>query len=679
MSGDKQKGNTLEDAFAEVIEPVVDKVVALHKKLEEIKLTPGPKGDPGKDAETVTAVDVANALFEEHGAELRGEVGATPEPTLVAEVLYGKFKDELKGEPGESVRLEDVIEGAVKALVEFHADTLRGEKGQDGETPDVDTIVDRLVQTHSEELKGADGLTVPVEDVVKYLIENHSEDLRGEKGQEPAVGEIAEFLVNEYKDQLQGAPGKEASIDYLTLALTLVENHGDSLQGPAGQDSTVTVKEVADFLLAEHVDVLRGAPGADASVDYITLALTLVENHLDTLRGPEGPTPEINTEDVVKDLAVSLASNDSFLASLKGDKGDAGKDGEDGAPGKDGDPGKDGEDGEKGKDGEDGVDRFILTPVQDDPDARLEKNDLIYHSGGLWQAVKKTIGNPEKDPGSYRLVCNGVTEVSHVLDKNERQHTISCRLSDGGQFNLSWADPPSIRVDGDGYTPIAKDIRVEGSMLEVYNGVTNKWVPTVSLKGEPGKEGGRGRKGMRGESGVGVKSFDFDDGLFHVKMTGPVAVPASVDQVAIAPNLTLLIGPRDEKGDATDFFLSLTEPPKEEVPEQIRRFAGNYRKGAKYLSGDVVASVNGLHLSLKDGGGALGGRQWLHILKLPNPAPTQPVASQRFERERWDGKGPREPSMQPVPELVVAKAGSLWFCEFGEDSATLQWVEEKLS
>ena len=105
-------------ALAAAIEPLLDEILELEKKIESVQTTPGEKGEPGKDGESVT-------------------------PDEVAAVLAEKYIDKLRGEPGETQLID--YDRLTKEVIDRYAEDLRGTDGKDGVSPDLDEVVEQLV------------------------------------------------------------------------------------------------------------------------------------------------------------------------------------------------------------------------------------------------------------------------------------------------------------------------------------------------------------------------------------------------------------------------------------------------------------------------------------------------------------------------------------------------------
>jgi hypothetical protein len=145
----------IEKKFADALEPIIDAIVAVEKRVDSLQLTPGPAGDvgvPGKDGRDGLDADVelvAKRLAKEHAEVLRGLPGV----------------DGKDGAPGKDASVYDVA----KELVENYGDKLRGEPGLDGTNG---IGIKSLVQDTDERL------TIVLDDGAEV----HVELPRGEKG-----------------------------------------------------------------------------------------------------------------------------------------------------------------------------------------------------------------------------------------------------------------------------------------------------------------------------------------------------------------------------------------------------------------------------------------------------------------------------------------------------------------
>lgn len=110
----------IEKKLIEILDPVVDQLVALEKRLAAVHLTPGPAGADGRD----------------------GRDGADADPAEVAEKIKADaaYRATLKGDPGEPGRdgadgkdsAPEAVYAVLKADDEF-VSRLKGERGEPGE------------------------------------------------------------------------------------------------------------------------------------------------------------------------------------------------------------------------------------------------------------------------------------------------------------------------------------------------------------------------------------------------------------------------------------------------------------------------------------------------------------------------------------------------------------------
>jgi len=161
-----------------------------------------------------------------------------------------------------------------------------------------------------------------------------------------------------------------------------------------------------------------------------------------------------------------------------GRNGYDGTDGKDGVDGVDGSKGDTGEQGVSGERGVDGLDKYTISPKFASKDMKLDKGEVVYSHGGLFQSTRKTNGCPADDPSSYKLIVDGIDEIR--FNKEADSTSIDIILSSGEQFSMS-----------------------------VENGA----------KGDQGADGARGRKGVRGLQGVGIEDIIFQDKHLIISLT----------------------------------------------------------------------------------------------------------------------------------------------------------------
>lgn len=181
----------IEKKLVQILEPIIDQVVDLAKRIDRLQLQPGPAGEPGKDgrdgrdadpAEVASLIkaDVAYAaaLKGEEGSPGRdGADGKDADPEAVADALKADpdFVARNKGEPGEKGEKGDTgkpgrdadpsaVAAALKADEEFVAG-LKGDRGEQGPVGEKGEPGERGAD-------GADGAPADPDDVAKALMGN---------------------------------------------------------------------------------------------------------------------------------------------------------------------------------------------------------------------------------------------------------------------------------------------------------------------------------------------------------------------------------------------------------------------------------------------------------------------------------------------------------------------------
>jgi hypothetical protein len=231
---------TIEKAIAASLEPIVDALLSVEKRLDEVQLTPGPQGVPGQsgaDGKSVTVHEVVNELLTVHGDVLKGTPGTPGAP----------------GKDGESVSPELVV-----LKLKQDQDFLAATKGPQGN-------------------QGAPGY--PGKD--------------GEPGRDATPDDVAAFLKQDayFMSVVKGATGEQGEQG----------NPGeDGLDGKNGADADPQV--VVDLIKADRgfAEQLRGADGAPGigikaiaqSEDLKQLDLELDNGQVATIQLPPGPAGE---------------------------------------------------------------------------------------------------------------------------------------------------------------------------------------------------------------------------------------------------------------------------------------------------------------------------------------------------------------------------------------------------
>lgn len=226
----------IEKKLVEILDPVIEQLVNLEKRVDGIALTPGPAGADGKDGRD--GVDGKDADHDAIAAHLKGDEafrsslkgepgrdgkdgtdgrdgvdGKDVDPEAVAGYLKGDeaFRSSLKGEPGrDGVDGKDGRDGVdgkdadpeivfaqLKADEEFRA-ALKGEKGDPGE-PGRD---------------GVDGKSVDAVEVAEALIAHYLPDIVGPAGEQGTPG----------TDGRDGVDGKDADSAEIAKHLARDEN-----------------------------------------------------------------------------------------------------------------------------------------------------------------------------------------------------------------------------------------------------------------------------------------------------------------------------------------------------------------------------------------------------------------------------------------------------------------------
>ena len=148
----------IEKKILDAVEPLLDEIVALEKRLESLQLQ---KGEDGKD-----------------GAN--GADGVSPDPVAVAEVLMEEHAELLKGLAGSDGKDADP-EAVASVIIEKHLDLIKGADGADGAngldgiSPEPSVIVEMLIDKHFDDIKGADGKDadpVNIDEVKKSVMDD---------------------------------------------------------------------------------------------------------------------------------------------------------------------------------------------------------------------------------------------------------------------------------------------------------------------------------------------------------------------------------------------------------------------------------------------------------------------------------------------------------------------------
>ncbi len=104
-----------ERALAKAVEPIIDIVLDLEKKVKSIQLIPG---EPGKDANPEAIIEL---LMEKHSSDLIGPEGIKGEDAVVD------------------------VDYIIKNIMEEHGSALKVEPGKDAEELDIDCVTKRVI------------------------------------------------------------------------------------------------------------------------------------------------------------------------------------------------------------------------------------------------------------------------------------------------------------------------------------------------------------------------------------------------------------------------------------------------------------------------------------------------------------------------------------------------------
>ena len=234
--------------------------------------------------------------------------------------------------------------------------------------------------------------------------------------------------------------------------------------------------------------------------------------------------------------------------------------------------GRDGADGLNGKDGRDGIDRQLVEPVEIAEDARLGKGHVVYHRGGIYQAKRDCVGNPERDPHGYSVIVDGIAEIYQTFQPEEACYVLDVVKTTGERHEMRVPRMPSYLPPGE-HKSVDGDFFMEGSTFNVF--VKGEWlgVDLTGPVGAQGDVGGRGPKGRAGKDGVGIDTIELVGKTLHIVMTD---------------------------GEAKEFLLDVALPEEQEVDQEIKRYAGTWHSSKSYDKGDVVTAHNGLFLALEN-------------------------------------------------------------------------------
>jgi len=241
-----------------------------------------------------------------------------------------------------------------------------------------------------------------------------------------------------------------------------------------------------------------------------------------------------------------------------------------------------------GDPGQAGIDRVLTLPRWVGPSDAFERNDVAAFKGGIWQAVRAGLGDPDTDPSGWRCLVPGVFAIETREDWSTRELIFAFRMSDGhlnetrarmlpGLLPIGWVDEGIGVIAGD----IIRDGDFEKTALKDGADPAN---PEDWLSRDT-----RGRRGRPGEIGKG------DPGRPGPGLTGlTLATDPKTGRLAIMPSF------EDPEVKAAPILVEMLVDDTGPARRAIVGFAGRHDQAKAYGRGDVVSAAPGaLWLSLK--------------------------------------------------------------------------------
>lgn len=537
----------------------------IRERLLEVKTTPGPQGEPGRDGLTPQPREIASILLAD-------------DEFLLATTLQGP--QGVKGRPPTKEEIKSAVDTYFDANPVVMPDPIPGEKGETGD------IGPRGPQ-------GPMGAT-------------------GEKGETGEKGDIGP----------RGLPGEKGEIGPRGPQ---GEKGAQGERGPQGE---------------------KGDKGDSCTVDEVSEFLVENDVFLEKVIGPAGAKGEKGEKG---DPGEKGELGEKGEPGEKGEKGEKGEIGERGEPGQKGEPGEKGEKGEKGDTGSPGLDKPIMDLYTLDLDDILSKGSLGIHNGGIWQAVRKTKGSPDKDPDGWRLVVRGVEQASVSIDVENREHVFEVHLNDGTVTKTAVPMLPGYHTPVEGVRNLKGDYYLEEDMLFFWDG--EEW-KSMSLRGP---QGDRGRKGVKGEDAPKISRMDIGGSL-----------PDDLDLVVkLTDGTSYSVKIPFDIGLIKDFIVDLVTAQQEEIDQEIIRFAGRWYTGRVYNKGDVLNYQGGLVLITEDGVSDLNSGNG--YVQMAGGSAASGGAGIAQDRMRWRGVWMEDASYE-VNDVVIDQN---WL------AVATQWTEER--
>jgi hypothetical protein len=452
----------------------------LETAIENIELTPGPKGEDGtmwyNGAELpqpqTTAIKIGDLFLETTNSNVYRKTGPS-EWSLIGNIKGGKGDKGDKGDDGTSIK----ILGTVNSPAEFPGNPSNG----DGYMLDGHLwVYDGVSWVDAGEIKGPQG--DPGTNAYITAVTASISDTTGVPTVKVTTGGThSEMSIDFDFDNLKGPKGDKGT------SITSIGRTGGN--GAAGTTDVYTIN-YSDGTTSTF-NVYNGADGKDGENgdDGITPVFTSVNA---TINNDEG-TPSVSVTSAKTDgEKYSLVFN---FANLKG---------------------------ERGPKGEDGTSVKILgtknsyaeLPSSNNAngDGYIIGENLYVWNGSTWQDVGKVKG-PQGDPGANAYISAVTASVGNTTG------TPSVAVTTAGtpsniSFNLAFnglkGEPGD---DGENGVGINSFVKTSGNgaagttdtyTITFTNGVTSA---ITVYNGSNGTNGEDGEDGQDGENGIGIKSF----------------------------------------------------------------------------------------------------------------------------------------------------------------------------
>jgi hypothetical protein len=256
-----------------------------------------------------------------------------------------------------------------------------------------------------------------------------------------------------------------------------------------------------------------------------------------------------------------------------------------------------------GEPGRDGTDKIVLLPRHIGAADAFAANDIAWHNGGIWQAVRNGIGDPSRDPAGWKCLVPGISAIETREDFATRELIFGFRMSDG-TLHESRSRMPAGFLPADyaarGWGVIAGDIVRDGDF------------DRQALRDNPSEPADWTLREVRGRRGRDGKSMPGEPGR-----PGPGLIGLTLARDAQTARLVIVPTFADPAVKAEPVAIDLLTEEPEATRHIIRTFCGAWRGGKSYGRGDVVRHNGALMLSLRpdnDQAPADGAPSWERML-----------------------------------------------------------------